>query len=61
MTFKNNGECEMVNDNSFEEKGLSLSDLFFLAKKNVIMILIIIFCFILCGTVYCFEIGRAHV
>lgn len=48
----------MVNDNNFEEKGLSLSDLFFLAKKNVIMILIIIFCFILCGAVYGFGIRK---
>lgn len=48
----------MANEKSFEERGLSLSDLFFLAKKNLLMILIIIFCFILGGSIYGFGIRK---
>ena len=48
----------MTNEKNFEERGLSLSDLFFLAKKNLLMILIIIFCFILGGAVYGFGIRK---
>jgi capsular polysaccharide biosynthesis protein len=51
VSFIIKGE-RMVNEKNFEEKGLSLSDLFFLAKKNLLMILVIIFCFILGGAIY---------
>ena len=48
----------MVNEKNFEEKGLSLNDLFFLAKKNWLLILIVIFVSILSGAIYGFGIRK---
>ncbi|MDD3170807.1 MAG: Wzz/FepE/Etk N-terminal domain-containing protein [Bacilli bacterium] len=45
-------------EEKYEERGLSISDLFFLVKKNLLMIIIVTFIFILCGSIYGFGIRK---
>ena len=48
----------MENENKVEEQGLSISDIFFIVKKNIIFIIIITMIFTLVGGFYAVKVKK---